>query len=125
MARQRVALPILLVWLLLVCNAPALASNSKDPIAEQARQLLATSEKQNYEDHPLALQTARKALELSKSIGDNTGIASALGQIAQCYSAQSDIAEATQTYQEALQIWRQENNLHKQAETLIMLGYIE
>src|SRR5215213_2324563 len=123
--RQRVALPILLVWLLLVCNAPALASDSREQIAQQAQKLLELSEEQNYKDHSLALKTAKKALDLSKSLGDNSGIARALGQIAQYYSAQYDLVEATQTYQEALQIWRQENNPQRQALTLIMLGYIE
>src|SRR5829696_7713709 len=125
MARQRVALPILLVWLLLVCNAPALASDSREQIAQRAQQLLELSEEQNYNNHSLALQTAKRALDLSKSVGDNSGIARALDQIGQYYFAQSDFAEATQAYQEALQIWRRENNPQRQALTLTMLGYVE
>src|SRR5687768_2879596 len=96
--RQRVALPILLVWLLVVCNAPVLASDSKEQIAERARQLLELSDEQNFKDHSLALQTARQALELSRSLGDNSGIARALDQIAQCHFAQSDLAEAIKNY---------------------------
>src|SRR5215211_5385669 len=103
-SRQRVALPILLVWLLLVCNAPALASDSKEQIAERVRQLLELSHEQNFKDHTLALQTARQALELSKTLGDNSVIARTLGQIGRYHFAHSDLPEAIQAYQEALQL---------------------
>ena|ERR1044071_2362997 len=104
--RQRVVVvQILLVWLLGCCHAPGvLASNTDDPTAARAQELLDLSDKQNHENHLLALQTAKQALDLWKSVGDNFGIALTLEQIGRCYFASSDFAEATRYYQEALQI---------------------
>jgi CHAT domain-containing protein/Tfp pilus assembly protein PilF len=125
--RQRVVVvQILLVWLLGCCHAPrVLASNTDEPTAARAQELLDLSDKQNHENHLLALQTAKQALDLWKSVGDNSGIALTLEQIGRCYFASSDFAEATRYYQEALQIWRQQNKPADQANNLIMLGYIE
>ena len=122
--RQRVVVvQILLVWLLGCCHAPGvLASNTDEPTPARAQELLALSEQQNFENHSLALQTAKQALDLWKSVGDNSGIALTLEQIGRCYFALSDFAQATHHYQEALQVWRQKNSPADQANVLIMLG---
>jgi len=111
-----------MLWSYPASRVPA-STRAQSP--EQARQLLQLSEKQNENNHSLALQTANRALEISKSLGDESGIATALGQVARCYFAQSDLVEATNTYQQALESWRQQGNVHYQAETLNMLGYID
>ena len=125
--RQRVVVvQILLVWLLGCCHAPGvLASATDQPTAARAQELLTLSEQQNFENHSLALQTAKQALDVWKGVGDNSGIALTLEQIGRCYFALSDFAEATQHYQQALQLWRQQNSLADQANNLIMLSYIE
>src|SRR5215213_1450085 len=123
-ARQRVVVvQIVLVWLLWCCHAPGVLAD--DHTANRARELLALSEEQNFKDQKLALQTARQALDLWKGLEDNSGIALTLFQIARCYHALSDFAEAAQNYQEALQLWRQQNNVPEQVNTLIMLSYVE
>ena len=60
-----------------------------------------------------------------QELGDNSGIALALGQIARCHLAQSDLLEASLIYQQALELWRDQKNLPKQTETLNMLGFTE
>src|SRR5918911_2883482 len=67
-----------------------------EDLTQQAQALLDLSESQNYDNHPLALQTA-----------------------------QSDLLEATQNYEQALQRWREVNNPQEEANILIMLGFIE
>jgi len=100
------------------------STQSEDPAA-QAEALLALSERQNLENHALARETAQQAFELWQSLADNQGIARACAQVAVCYLAQSDLTEATQNYERALQIWRDLNNLREQARILVMLGFIE
>ena len=117
---------------LLLCLAPGLQSREKpeartgseDPAA-QAEALLALSERQNYDSHALALQTAQQALGLWQALANDEGIARAYAQIALCYFAKSDLPEAIENYERALQIWRDLNNPKQQARILIMLGFIE
>jgi CHAT domain-containing protein/tetratricopeptide (TPR) repeat protein len=101
------------------------ARNPSDDPAAQAQALLALSMRQNDTDHVLALQTAQQALAIWQSLGDNAGIAEAFAQIGRCYMAQSELTEATRSYENALQLWRDLNNIQEQARALLMLGYIE
>jgi Uncharacterized protein conserved in bacteria len=117
---------------LLLCLAAGLPAQGKaeasaqaDDPAAQAEALLALSERQNFENHALARETAQQALEIWQSLADNQGIARACAQVAVCYVAQSDLPEATQNYERALQIWRDLNNIREQARILVMLGFIE
>ncbi|MEN3334687.1 MAG: hypothetical protein V7641_4052 [Blastocatellia bacterium] len=121
---------ILLAFLL--CLAPSLQSREmpearsrSEDTAGQAEALLALSERQNYENHALARETAQQALGLWQSLADDQGIARACAQVGVCYLAQNDLPEATQNYERALQIWRDLNNIREQAQILIMLGFIE
>jgi CHAT domain-containing protein len=92
---------------------------------QQAEELLALSERQNFENHALALETARRALALFQAAADSPGIARSYSQIAGCYNARNDLPEAAQNYERALQLWRELNNPREQAVILISLGYIE
>jgi CHAT domain-containing protein/tetratricopeptide (TPR) repeat protein len=119
----------LVFWLCLAVGLPAQdkaeASAQADDRAGQAEALLALSERQNFENHALARETAQQALGLWESVADNQGIARACAQVAVCYLAQSDLPEATQNYERALQIWRDLNSVREQARILVMLGFIE
>lgn len=124
--RPKVVVQILLIWIVWYCHASgALVTTVKEQTAARAQELFALSVKQNFADHSLARETAKQSLALWQELGDKSGIALALGQIAQCYYAQSQLVEASQTYQQALQLWREQNNLPKQTETLIMLSFVE
>src|SRR5678816_3470 len=118
---------LLLVLVLLLGFQLAFAQppTSLSPPQAEAEQLLKLSEKQNLEDHFLALQTAQRALALWEALGEKAGIARSYSQVARCHFAQSDLPEAIQNYQNALQLWRDLNNPQKEAEVLIMLGFIE
>src|ERR1041385_6770185 len=109
-SRQRAVIRILLVLMLGLCLDICVPASTREQNADQVRQLLALSEKQNQNDHSLALATAKRALEVSRSLNDEPGAASALDQIAQCYFAQSDLVEAVDTYQQALQLWREQGS---------------
>jgi CHAT domain-containing protein len=104
---------------------PSGPSGQTGDIIRQARELLALSEEQNYENHVLALGTARQALALWQTASDNAGIASAYAQIAQYYAALSDFTQATQNYETSIQIWRDLNDRGKEADVLTSLGFIE
>jgi CHAT domain-containing protein len=119
------AIRSVLIWMLWLCPAFCVPVSTRAQSLNQAQELLAVSEKQNLNNHSLALQTAKRALEISKTLGDEFGAASALDQIAQCYYAQSDLDEATDTYQQSLQLWREQGNLHQQLQTLNMLGFVD
>ena len=124
--RSKVVVQVFLIWIVWYCHASGvLVTVGKDPLAARAQELLALSKEQNKKDHSLALKTAQQSLALWQELGDKFGIALALGQIAQYYYAQSQLVQSSQTYQQALQLWREQNNLPKQAETLIMLAYVE
>jgi CHAT domain-containing protein len=93
--------------------------------AGKAQALLTLSDRQNYENHVLALETAQEALALWQTLGDKEGIAHSHEQVGVCYMAQDILLEATQNYETALQLWREVNNPSAQAGALIMLGFIE
>src|SRR5205807_37402 len=91
----------------------------------RAQALLTLSDLQNYHNHVLGLQTALEALALWQTLDDRAGLARAYAEIGLCYTVQSMLPEATQNFQQALQIWRELNNPSEQAGVLIKLGFIE
>ena len=95
-----------------------------DPV-QQGNELLNLSSEQNKQDHAQALTTAREALTQFQTANDNAGIARAYFQIGRCHLAMSNLPEATDNYQRALQLWQALNNANEQAETLIMLAFVE
>lgn len=96
-----------------------------EDVARRGRELLALGERQNYEDHALALGTATEALALMQAAGDAEGSARAYALVARCHHARSDLAEASRNYEEALRIWRELNKPLEQADVLILLGFAE
>lgn len=100
-------------------------SQQTEDTIQQAEALLALSERQNRENHALALATAQQALALWQTTDDNAGIARAYYRIANYYTAQSDLPEAIQNHEKALQIWHDLNNTREQAIILLDLGFIE
>jgi CHAT domain-containing protein/Flp pilus assembly protein TadD len=122
----RNACMVLVVLLCLTPRTQALESSGDgESDASKAEALLALSKRQNYENHTLALETARQALALWQSSGDNNGVARTYAHIGRCHFAQSDLSDAVQNYERALQLWRDLNDPREQAKVLIMLGYIE
>lgn len=93
--------------------------------AGKAQAMLTLSDRQNYENHARALETAQAALVLWQTVGDKEGLAHTHAQIGRCYMAQNILPEASQNYDRALQIWRELNNDLEQAGVLINLGFIE
>ena len=123
---QRASCQFVLVCLLLLCLAPSsLAFNSAEQTAAEAQNLLTLSAKQNLRNHSLALETARKALNLWTTLGDRAGVATALASIGRYQLALGNLVDAKKSYEQALESWRRQNDLLEQADTLIMLGYIE
>jgi CHAT domain-containing protein len=124
--RQTVVVNILLVCALFHCHAPGtLAADKRQQTEARAHELLQLSAKRNFKDHSDALQIAKRALILFQDLDNKPGIALALGQVARCLHAQSNLFEASAIYQQALQLWREENDTARQAETLNMLGFVE
>ncbi|HKS11092.1 MAG TPA: CHAT domain-containing tetratricopeptide repeat protein [Pyrinomonadaceae bacterium] len=118
---------LVLGWLLVstyVHSVEASRAVAQDPSSE-GQQRLRLSIEQNESDHALALSTAQEALSLFQSANDKAGMARAYAQIGRCHLAQSDLAEATENYNHALQQWRDQGDLGEQAGALINLAYIE
>ena len=97
---------------------------TEDP-SQRASKLLELSADQNLKDHPLAIKTAMDALALFESVNNLVGIATAYEHLGGYHLAQNTLAESARYYDLALEIWRQQSNLPKQAEALIYLGYVE
>lgn len=97
---------------------------NQDPVQE-GNALLELSAEQNQKDHGLALTTAQEALMRLQQTDDKTGVARAYFQIARCHHAMSNFAEATSNYQTAVGLFRDLNKPDEQADTLIMLAYVE
>ena len=92
---------------------------------KRAQELLDLSEKQNPENHELAIETAKKALALFRATGDQERIGTTYQNLGTYYFALNKMSEAAQCYESALQIWRQQNDPVSEAEMLIHLGYVE
>src|ERR1043165_2439537 len=93
--------------------------------AGKAEALITLSACQNFDDHGLALSTAQEALALWQSINSKRGMARSYVFIGDYQMAQENLAEATQSYEAALNLWRELNVTDGQAEALISLGYVE
>ena len=100
---------------------PAVSEDSQ----KRAQALLDLSDQQNPENHELAIKTAKDALALYQSIGDQEGIGNTCMHLGGYYFALNRWSEATHYYESALQIWRQRNNVLNEAEMLIHLGFVE
>ena len=100
-------------------------SEQADYTRGKAEALLTLSAVQNFGNHADALRTGLEALALWNSVGDKSAIANCYEKIADYYSAQNILVEATQNYEQALQIWRELGRSSGQANALIQLGYID
>lgn len=123
----RKATPTLLICAVLSgCFAPLLHANPSTPDPSQhAYELLELSSNQIKVDHALAVRTAHEALALFQSVNNVAGIATSYEQLGRCYFTQTEMAESARYYDLALNIWRQQPDVQKQADALIMLGYID
>ena len=99
------------------------ANSDNDDVRKQADDLFTLSHQQR--DPALAAETAKQALTLYQSANDSLGIAQAYEFIGDKYYAQSMMPEASQYCELALQAWGQRSDVEKQADMLIMLGYVE
>jgi len=100
-------------------------SEQHNYVAGKAQALLTLSDCQNANDHALALNTAQEALALYKSIGHKIGLANSYGLIGDYQLAQTNLPEATLSYEAAQALWRELNIAPEQAGSLINLGFIE
>jgi len=117
---------LILGWsILFACIHSVEASRAEQDPSSEGQQRLQLSYEQNESDHVVALSTAQEALSLFQSANDNVGIARAYAQMGRCHLAQSDLAEATENYNNALKRWQDQGKLREQADVLIMLAYIE
>lgn len=105
-------------------DAITLSDQSNYP-AGKAQALLTLSRLYNSDDHAKALTTAQNALTLWKSTGNKQEIAGAFEQIGIYYFAQNMLAEATQSFEQALPLLQELNNATAQSSILIRLGFIE
>lgn len=120
------ATPTLLICALLSgCFAPLLQAQPKtsDP-NQRADELLELSTDQLNTNEALATQTAHEALTLFQSVNNVKGIATSYEQLGRCYFAQTEMAESARYYDLALDVWRQQSDVQKQADVVIMLGFI-
>src|SRR5829696_577754 len=100
---------------------PAINEDSQ----KRAQELLDLSDKQNPENHDLAIKTAKDALALFQWIGNQEGIGNTYMSLGTYYQALNKWSEAAQSFESALQIWRQRNDVVNEANTLIQLGNVE
>ena len=106
-------------------HTPASFNAQNEETIRRAEELLTLSERQNHENHDLAIQTALEALALWQAAGHQEGIARTYARLGRYHYAKSDLPEATQNYEKSLQLWRELNARLQQAEVLTSLGYIE
>ncbi|HEX7331247.1 MAG TPA: CHAT domain-containing protein [Pyrinomonadaceae bacterium] len=93
---------------------------------KRAQELLDLSAAQNrHLEHETAIQTARKALALFESIGDQKNVAETYVHLGRYHYALNRMSEAAQYYELALQIRRQQNDVVNEAEMLIQLSFVE
>lgn len=120
------------VWALEKPGTGGLSRHTLAAVSEQAAEtisqaeaLLTLSEQQNKEEHDAAIQTALRALALWEAAADKDGIARTYAHIGRCHFAKSDLPEAIQNFDRALQLWSELNEPLKQADVLISLAFIE
>lgn len=124
--RRVVVLVVLSCFVLstLTQSVRAVRAAIEDPV-QQGNDLLKLSDEQNKTNHDLALTSARAALTSFQAVNDQNGIARSYSQIGRCNLAMSNLTEAEENYQLALQLWQTLADVKEQAETLIMLAFIE
>jgi CHAT domain-containing protein len=91
----------------------------------KAEALLYLSACQNFSNHGLALRTAQESLALWQSINHRWGTAKAYAAIGEYQLSQNELMAATESYEAALNSWRELNLPDEQADALINLGFIE
>jgi CHAT domain-containing protein len=105
--------------------APLLLANPSTPDPNQrAYELLKLSTDQLDTYPAVATRTAHEALTLFQSVNNVVGIATSFEQLGLCNFVQTTMAESARYYDLALNIWRQQSNVKKQADVLIMLSYV-
>ena len=104
-------------------QARAISEQNNYPTGK-AETLLLLSQCQNNENHVLALTTAEEALTLWQNIGDNSGIARSHLRIGGYQFAQTNLVDAEQSFQAALDRSRALNDPILQAESLVYLSYV-
>lgn len=105
-------------------HAPAAVNAQNEETLKRAEELLTLSESQNKNNHDLAIQTALQALALWQAAGHKEGTARAYVCLGRYHLAKSDLPEAIQNYERALQLYRELNATEKQAGVLTSLGFI-
>jgi CHAT domain-containing protein len=103
-----------------------LASPSTPDPNQRASELLELSARQLDDDNALlATQTAQEALALFQSVNNVDGVAATYEQLGRCYYAQTEMAESVRYYDLALDLWRKQSNVQKQAGVLTKLSYVD
>ena len=100
-------------------------SEANGYVAGKAEALFTLSDCQNYSDHALAIKTAQESLALWQSLNNPRGSAKSEMVLGDYQLALNKLAEATESYEAALNIWRELDAKEGQAEALIGLGFIE
>ncbi len=100
-------------------------SDQHKSIAGKAEALLILSACHDFVDHSLALRTAQESLALWQSIDRKFGMARAHVAIGDSQMAQNKLLESTQSFETALNLWRELKMARGEAEALISLGFIE
>src|SRR4051794_29242690 len=95
-------------------STPAASQNNP----QQAEELLELSDEQNLNNHEAAVQTAKEALALFQSAGDQTGVGKAHVALAQYFYALNKMNESARNNELAIQIWREQHDLPREADAL-------
>ena len=100
-------------------------TEQNDYPAGKAEALLLLSECQNYKNHAVALNTAGEALKVWQSVGNDRGAVRSHIAIGNYHFAQSNLVEAAQDFQRALELATSIGDTKLQATALVYLGYVE
>ena len=108
-----------------LANQAITLSKQNNYVAGQADALLILSDCQNLNDHALALDSARQALELWRSIDRKRGMAEAERIIGHFQMALNNLPESAASFQAALSLYHELNAGDQESATLTYLGFIE
>ena len=100
-------------------------SEQINSLAGRAEALLTLSDCQNHSEHVKALRTAQESLALWQSLNRKHEVALTQQAIGDYQLEQNNLSEASESYQAALDIWRELNSRDGEAEALISLGFVE
>lgn len=103
----------------------AVALSEQSGYVEGKAQALLTLSECFEDDRAAALRTAQESLALWQSAGRKWGIAKSFSAVGHYQLALHDVAEATQSHESALAIWRELGLRDEEAEELINLGFAE